>query len=60
MAETPSTRVYLFRLPPAAASARLCRLDGDMVAQRGHVPIQTRIESREALWHSRYMRAKVL
>ena len=31
-----------------------------MVAQRGHVPIQTRIESREALERGRYMRAKRL
>ena len=50
------------RVPPTAASdtARPCRLDGDMVALRGHVPIQTRSSSRNAFEHSRYMRPTLL
>ena len=50
------------RVPSTAASgmARPCRLDGDTLTLRLRVPIQVRCKTREALKHSRYLRAALL
>ena len=50
------------RVPSTAASgmARPCRLDGVTHAHRLRDPIQVRCKTRNALKHSRYMRAALL
>ena len=50
------------RVPSKAAcvAARPSRPDGDTLAHRLRVPIQVRCKTREALKHSRYLRAALL